>query len=150
MGLSNVLSCEAGSFSCCCLNPTGVFSQRFEALFPCAGALGCVVCYSPQLFLPVYPHPYMGLPSPPGTASPAQSSSHSCHTSSLPQLPVSTPPTSLDEWFFNSLVVRLTYSLIFWQFWLFFVFKFVVVLLLVVQGGKVYLPTPPSWPEVSQ
>ena len=30
----------------------------------------------------------------------------------------------------------------------FFVFKFVVVLLLVVRGGKVYLPMPPSWPEV--
>ena len=35
----------------------------------------------------------------------------------------------------------------FWQFWLYFVFQFVVVLL-VVQGGKGYLPTPPSWPEV--
>ena len=31
---------------------------------------------------------------------------------------------------------------------MFFVFKFVVVLLLIVQGGKVYLPTPPSCPEV--
>ena len=59
-------------------------------------------------------------------------------------------PTSLDKWFFfNSLVVRLLYSSIFWQFWLFFVFKFVVVLVLVVQGGRVYLPTPPSWPEIS-
>ena len=32
----------------------------------------------------------------------------------------------------------------------FFVFKFVVVLLLVVQGGTVYLPMPPTWPEVTQ
>ena len=31
--------------------------------------------------------------------------------------------------------------------WLFFVFKFFVVLLLVVQGGKVYLPLLPCWPE---
>ena len=46
-----------------------------------------------------------------------------------------------------SLVVRLPYSLISCQFWLFFVFKFVVVLLLVVGGGTVYLPMPPSWPE---
>ena len=30
----------------------------------------------------------------------------------------------------------------------FFVFKFVVVLLLVVRGGTVCLPMPPSWPEV--
>ena len=28
-------------------NPTGVFNQRFEALFPGAGALGCVVCFAP-------------------------------------------------------------------------------------------------------
>ena len=27
--------------------PTGVFTQRFEALFPRAGALGCVVCFAP-------------------------------------------------------------------------------------------------------
>ena len=29
-----------------------------------------------------------------------------------------------------------------------FVFKFVIVLLLVVQEGTVCLPMPPSWPEV--
>ena len=27
--------------------PTGVFNQRFEALFPCAGTLGCRVCFAP-------------------------------------------------------------------------------------------------------
>ena len=27
--------------------PTGIFNQRFEALFPHAGALGCVVCFTP-------------------------------------------------------------------------------------------------------
>ena len=40
------------------------------------------------------------------------------------------------------------HSSIFCQFWLFFVFKFVVVLLLVVRGGTVCLPKPPSLPEV--
>ena len=34
--------------------PTGVFNQRFEALFPRAGALGCAVCFAPPRFLPVY------------------------------------------------------------------------------------------------
>ena len=34
--------------------PTGVFNQRFEALFPCAGALGYVVCFTPLQFLLVY------------------------------------------------------------------------------------------------
>ena len=40
------------------------------------------------------------------------------------RLPVSAPPTGLDEhFFFISLVFGLPYSLIFCQFWLFFVFK---------------------------
>ena len=34
--------------------PMGIFNQNFEALFPCAGALGCVVCFTPMPFLPVY------------------------------------------------------------------------------------------------
>ena len=81
----------------------------------------------------------------------------------LPSLPVATLPCILSAlaahfhpscqfgWMLilYSFIVRLPYSLIFWQFWLFFVFKFVVVLLLVVWGGKVYQPMPPSWPEVS-
>ena len=28
--------------------PMGVFNQRFEALFPRAGALGCAVCFAPR------------------------------------------------------------------------------------------------------
>ena len=44
-------------------------------------------------------------------------------------------------YFFNSFVVGLPYNSIFCQFWLFFIFKFVVVLLLVVQGGTVCLLT---------
>ena len=54
------------------------------------------------------------------------------HTALLVQvlsipLPISTPPTGLDEClFFNSLVVGLPYSSIFCQFWLFFIFKFVL------------------------
>ena len=34
--------------------PTGVFNQRFEALFPLAGALGSVVFFAPPPFLLVY------------------------------------------------------------------------------------------------
>ena len=33
--------------------PTGVFTQRFEALFPRTGALGCAVCFAPAV-CPVY------------------------------------------------------------------------------------------------
>ena len=56
-----------------------------------------------------------------------------CHASSLPQLPVSPLlPVWLNVSSFNSLSVRLPYRSICWQFQEFFVFKFVVVLLLVV------------------
>ena len=73
-----------------------------------------------------------------------------CPASSLPWLPISAPPPGLNEcFFFNSLVFGLPYYSIFWQFWLFFTFKFVAVLLLTVWGGKVYVPTPPSWLVVS-
>ena len=34
--------------------PTGVFNQRFEALFPHGGALGCAVCFTPLPFVSVY------------------------------------------------------------------------------------------------
>ena len=34
--------------------PTGVFTQRFEALFPCTGALGYAVCFAPPPLVPVY------------------------------------------------------------------------------------------------
>ena len=119
--------------------PSGFF-RGFEAWFPCTRTLSCSVCLMPQLFsrfictwmwdLPVC----QLLP---------------CCESSLPWLPISPSSTSLDEcFFFNSLVVGPPYSSIFQQFWLVFVFKFVVVLLLVVQGGTACLPIPPSWPEV--
>ena len=55
VGLSNKLSCEAGSFSCSAAStPMGILNQRFEALFPCAGGLGCAVCFVPPLFILVY------------------------------------------------------------------------------------------------
>ena len=121
--------------------PMGVFNQRFEALFPRAGALGCVVCFAPPQFLQVYLCANVG---PGGSASHHLVGSASCSLACpvpqsatwlgppaptllrvlLPLQPVSTPPTGLDEcFFFISLVVRLPYSLIFCQFWLFFVFK---------------------------
>ena len=131
--------------------PHRFFSVRgFEALFSRTETLGCAVCLAPQLFLPVYPYANVGPPGPPATASPnlVLQPPHR-HTSSPPQLPVSIPSTGLDEcFFFNSLVVGLPHSSIFCQFRVFFVFKFVVVLLLVVWGGIVWPPVPPSWPEV--
>ena len=46
-----------------------IFTARgFEALFPCAGTLGCVVCLAPQLFLSVYLCANVGLSGPPAAA----------------------------------------------------------------------------------
>ena len=89
-------SCEAMSFSCC-LSLHRFFSVRgFEALFPCAGTLGCLVCLAPQLFLPVYPCTNVGLPTlsasalpgPPATALLTQFSNHLVATGPLhPECP---------------------------------------------------------------
>ena len=92
-----------------------VFSQRFEASFPDTRTMGCAVCLTLQLFFQVYLHTNVGLHSPPATALLWVLFAH---------LPISALPTVLDEcFFFNCLVVRLPYSSIFCQFWLFLVFK---------------------------
>ena len=138
MGLFNELSCESGRFSCH-LNPHRFFqSEVLRLYFPSLEpwVLWFVSVPSCSLwFIQTLTGDHLLCQLLP------------CHLSSLPWLPFFTPSTCLDEcFFFNSLVVGLPYSSIFCQFWLFFVFKFVV--LLVVQGGTVCLPTPPSWPEV--
>ena len=121
--VTNKLYCKGGSFSHHCnphrfLQPV-VLRLYFPTLEPWVA-----VCLTPNLLLLVYPHTNVGMPGPPAPRF--------C-MSSPPWLPISAPPTSLDEClFFNSLVVRLPYSLISWQFWLFFIFKFVVFLLWVV------------------
>ena len=132
--------------------PTDFYSQRFcSFLFPCWNPGLCSLSCSPVVppglstskcgIAPSASH-CLARPSPHGP--PAATLLHV-----LSFLPNSTPPTSLSDcFFFNSLVVGLPYSSICWHFWLFFVFKFVVILLLVVRGGKSYLPLTPSWPEV--
>ena len=90
----------------------------------------------------------LALPAPQSTASLGPTATVLLWVLST-RLPVSAPPpvppTGLDEcFFFISLVVGLPYSSIFCQFWLFFVFK------LLLRGGTVCLPTPPSWPEVQK
>ena len=121
--------------------PTGVFNQRFEALFPPHWSPGlCGLLHCPA-FLPVclcanvgpqgLPATTLwGLPAAAWTTPLHNPPPHwvrqppPCCKSSPPRLLISTPPTGLDEcFFFISLVVGLSYSLIFCQFWLFFVFK---------------------------
>ena len=110
--------------------PMGVFNQWFEALFPCTGDLGCIVCFTslPWPFLPVYLCVNVGPRGllvvallTPFVPQSAKSLGH--RESCLPRLPVSVPPTGLDEClFFISLVVGLPCGSIFCQFWLFFCF----------------------------
>ena len=88
--------------------PMGVFNQKFEALFPCAGALGCEVC--------------------PGSSSRQLASSPLCPgCPSPPLLPVWMNVYFLSPWCRSD----------------FLVVDFLSVL--VVRGGAVCLPMPPSW-----
>ena len=47
MGLSKTSPVRLGVSPVAAPTPTGVFNQRFEALFPRAGALGYAVCFAP-------------------------------------------------------------------------------------------------------
>ena len=96
--------------------PTDVFTHRFEALFPRAGALGCVVCFrSPAVPPSLSVRECGAVGSASGrTACPIRSIVHKSLglATSLRvlsgRLPISAPPTGLGEcFFFNSLVVGL-------------------------------------------
>ena len=129
--------------------PTGVFNQMFEALFSHPGALGCVVSFTPPPFLLVYlcanvgPRGLLAAALPAPFHNPLPCWVHQpppCCKSSLPWLPISAPPTGLDEcFFFISLVVGLPYRSTFCQFWLFFVFKLLSFFWLCKEAPCVYL-----------
>ena len=106
MGLSNKLSRESGSFSCH-LNPHRFFQSEalriyFPALQPWVAQTDSLPSCSSQF---ICTQMWPGLPAavlPRGLSA---------------QLPISTPPTGLDECvFFNSLAVRLLHSSFFCQF----------------------------------
>ena len=131
------------------LRPPLIFTARgFEALVSHVGTLCCSVCLAPQ-FLPGYLHANVGLASPPATTLPTLV--HQllfCCASSLLWLPVSTIPTSLNECFFISLVVRLPYSLISWQFWLFLFLNWLLPFFWLFEYAKHYVRKSPSWLEL--
>ena len=140
--------------------PMGIFNQGFEASFPCSGALGCMLCFAPLVFLPVYlcanvgPRGLLAVTLPASFHNPPPLCVHqppTCCESSLPQLPIFTPPTSLDEcFFFISLVVRLPYSSIFCHFQLFFVFKLLLSFFWLWEEAQcVYLCLYLGWKPVS-
>ena len=77
--------------------PPQVFSVRgFEALFPGTGTLGCAICLTLQLFLPVYLHANVGPPGLPATALPLVLSVPCCPFLTL--LPVWMNVSSLTPW----------------------------------------------------
>ena len=135
VGSSHKLSCEAGSLSHCCLNPHRCFqSEVLRLYFP---TLEPWVAWSVLL-------PSCSFCLSACKCRATWSSSHHLAVHPLcPSLPL--PPGwmnvfSLTPWLSD-----------FHTVWFsgisgyFFVFK---VVLLVVQGGKVYLSIPPSWPDI--
>ena len=162
MGLSNNLSCEAGSLLLPPQPPRAFSIRGLRLYFPRAGDLGYSVCFAPHRLSGLSVgecgatgcYPPLCLPhSPPLRVWPSRFICANVgpqgllvvrlpallvpHSASLgpamatqvlsAPVPVSAPPTSLDEClFFISLL-----------------FDFLSVL--VVRGGAVCLPTPPSW-----
>ena len=123
--------------------PLVISARSYEVLFPgtgtpvCPGCPGAGIAHS-QGIPPNFIHHMQGDCLVVAT-SPLPCC---CHTSSSPPwLCVSAPPTCLDEYgFFKSLVVGLPYSSISWHFWVFFVLRLVVILLMVCRKVKrVYL-----------
>ena len=122
--LSNGLSCETGSFSYCrnCHSPQPPLSPLKSAL-------------------PKQPTELSSQPCPLGAPRHCSFSELALAVHCLTGLVV------LIDFFFNSFVVGVLCSLIFWHLWWFIDFRLVVILLLVVRGSKGSLPMPPSWPE---
>ena len=128
--------------------PTGVFSQMFWGLFPYTGTLGYVVWLASSYFswficTQMWDHPLHQLPP-----CPPWSSSWCFALSPVhPGCPSPPHPPGVDEcFFFISLLVRFPYSLIFWKFWLFFVFKCCCPSFGCARRQS--LPMPSSWLEV--
>ena len=117
----------------------GVFNQRFEALFPGAGALGCVVCFTPRLLSGLSVGECGAARSASGqTACPVRPTlrqSGSRHGNVSPLRPGCPSPPLLPVW-------MNVYFLFTWC-WTSLLFDFPSVL--VVGGGAVCPPTPPSW-----
>ena len=128
---SSQLSCESGKFS-----------HRGNP------------CCSPQSALSVsflFSQPYRSGPPPcHGTSQPAPpAQSITLPRVFFPCLAARLPCSFLLVWLnvsFNSFIVGVPCSLIFWHFLLFTEFRLVIFFLLVVGGSEGFLPMPPSWP----
>ena len=100
------------------LQPPQVFSVRsFEPLFPPTGTLGCMVCLTPQMFLPVDPNTNVDRPLRQLPPCLPWSSSHHLAVRPLhpgcpspPLLPVWMNVSSLTPWWLNFHTVRFSGS----------------------------------------
>ena len=149
--------------------PTGIFNQRFEALFPSAGALGCVVCFITPPFVLVYVCGNVG----PQGATCRSACPVLCHSESGPlvlpvcecratgpangQIACPICPTLCQSQSRQGKVsplrpscpsppllpVWMNVSFLSTWCWTSLLFDFLSVL--IVRGGAVCLPTPPSW-----
>ena len=134
MGLSNKLFCEAGSFSCCLNLHRFLQPQILRLYFPIlepwfVRSVLLPTCSSWLIRRQMWDHPVCQ-PSPYCQSCPPR-----CPFP--PPLQVWMNVCSLTPWLSDFHVVQFSGSSGYF-------FKFVIVLLLVVQGGKVYLPMPPT------
>ena len=138
MGLSNNLSREAGSFSCCCPNPHGCFHSEVWGFISSRWSPGLLGLLRSLPFVLVYLCVNVGPQGLLVVRLPAPFVPHSTslgprqHESSPPRLPVA-----------PLLLVWMNVSFLSTWRRTFLPFDFLSVL--VVQGGAVCLPMPPSW-----
>ena len=139
VGLSNGLSCEAGSSSRHHNHHRFLQPEALQVYFPALEPWSAV-CLAPQLFFPVHPHTNAGLPAPPAATFPAPVlQPPPCHESSPsgcpapPLLPARVSVSSLTFWCRTSIHFYFLAVLV-----IFFVFKFAVVLPLVVRRQSVF------------
>ena len=119
--------------------PRGVFNQRFEALLPRAGALGYTVCFAPRCLSSLSVHECGATGSASGqTACPVRPTcrqSGSLHSHVSPLCPGCPSPPLLPVWM----------NVYFLFPWCRTSLLFDFLSVLVVRGGAVCLPMPPSW-----
>ena len=116
--------------------PTGLFNERFEAWFPHAGALGCAVCFTPRHLSGLSVRKCGAAGSASGqTACPVCPTLHQSRYRHGNASPLCPSPPLLPVWM----------NVYFLFPWCRTSLPFDFLSVLVVWGGAVFLPTPPSW-----
>ena len=147
--------------------PTGAFNQRLEALFPGAGPLGCAVCFDPRCWSGLSMYKCGAVGCYPRSACPVLRHSESsplglsvrmwghrvCQCSDCLRRSSHTPPVSVPPWPLESSppwcpsppLLPVWMNVYFLFPWCRTPLPFDSLSVLVVRGGAVCLPMPPSW-----